>query len=371
MLPYFLLLLISSVFPLIFYCIKGNSVAYYNRRNILQDSNKLMLILFFIGLFILLSLRDISVGTDLIEYKIIFERCSSVQISELKEFRWELGYTFYNKLISLISKEYRLFLIITAIIILLPIYRLYSIEKRYVFLLIVLFINMPCFLMIFSGLRQAIATSIGVLAYMAIENKKNIRGILLILFASSFHISAFVLFLLFPAFYFKIKAKQLIYIVPILIAVYIFRIPILGLIMSYVPSNYSEFYGKIQQTGAFGMMILFLVFLTFAFVILDESIMSKKDYCMRNILLIATVFQLFVPIHGLIQRASYYFLIFVPVAILSVVQAPKRKLKNISDLAVVVMSCFFVLYFFYKAIFSTDNLLNVFPYRFFWSGVSW
>ena len=370
MLPYFLLLFISAVFPLMFYYFKGNSVVHYSRRNMLQDSNKLMLIIFFVGLFILLSLRDISVGTDLIEYKIIFERCSIVQVSELKELRWEIGYTFYNKLISLISNEYRVFLIVTAFIVILPIYKFYSKEKKYIFLLIVLFINMPCFLMIFSGLRQAIATSIGIFAYMAIENKKNIRGILLIFLAAAFHVSAFVLFLLFPAFYLKIKVKHLIYIIPMLIAVYIFRIPIFGFIISLVPSNYSEFYGKIQQTGAFGMMLLFLVFLTFAFVILDESIMSKKDYCMRNILLIATVFQFFVPIHSLIQRASYYFLIFVPIAIISVVQAPKRKLKNISDMAVVVMSCFFVLYFFYNAIFSTDNLLNVFPYRFFWSGVS-
>ena len=115
------------------------------------------------------------------------------------------------------------------------------------------------------------------------------------------------------------------------------------------------------------MMVLFLVFTVFSFVILDEETMTMKDYHLRNIMLIATVFQFFVPVHGLVQRASYYFLIFVPVSLISVVQAPKRKLKNVSDLAVVVMLCFFTLYFFYNASFTTDNLLDVFPYKFFWS----
>ena len=119
------------------------------------------------------------------------------------------------------------------------------------------------------------------------------------------------------------------------------------------------------------MMILFLIFLVFSFVVLDEASMSKRDYFMRNVLLIATTFQFFVPIHGLVQRASYYFMIFVPLSIISVVQAPKKYLKNISDLATVVIGVFFAVYFFCNATFSTDNLLDVFPYKFFWSGNGW
>lgn len=366
MLPYFLLLFFTAILPLVFYP-SGRVASGYNYSYVVQKRNKMTITIFFVGLFILLSLRDITVGKDLYTYKSIYEICYNNPFENLSRMQWELGYTIYNKLISFISKEYRFFLIVTAFIILKPIYKLYSKEKKYSFLLIVLFINMPCFLMIFSGLRQAIAISIGVLVYMAIENKKNIWGMLLIFLAISFHTSAFVLFLIYPAFFLRIKAKHLLYIVPTLIFIYIFRVPIFTFIIGLMPSKYIEFYGEMQQTGAFGMMILFFVFLTFSFVILDESVMSDKDYFMRNILLIATMFQLFVPIHGLIQRASYYFFIFVPVSILSIVQAPKRRLKNISNAAVVVMGGFFTLYFFYTAFFSTDNLLDVFPYKFFWS----
>lgn len=319
----------------------------------------------------MLALRDITVGKDLREYKSIFELCILSPFENLADMQWELGYTVYNKIISMISTSYRFFLIVTSVIILVPIYKLYSKEKKFSFLAIVIFINMPCFLMIFSGLRQAIAVSIGIFVYMAIENKKYILSVLLILIAISFHVSAVVLVLIYPALFLRIKAKHLLYIVPVMVGVYIFRIPLLQGIIGLLPNHYIKFYGEVEQTGAVGMMMLFLIFFVFSFVILDENSMSKRDYLMRNMLLISTIFQFFVPIHGLVQRASYYFLIFVPVAIIRIVQAPKKRLKNISDVAVVVMSVFFLSYFFFRAAFSTDNLLDVFPYKFFWSGEGW
>lgn len=370
MLPYFFLLFISVVFPLIAYhLVSGISVS--GDIGVVQKSNKMTILLFFFGLFILLALRDITVGRDIDTYKVIFYNCVNTSFENLSNMQWEVGYSVYNKIVSFIVTDYRFFLIITAIITLIPIYKLYSQEKQYSFLTIVLFLNMPCFLMIFSGLRQAIATSIGILAYMAIEKKKYIFSVLLILFAMTFHISAGCLFLFYPAFFFRIKSKHLFCIVPIMICVYLCRVPLLSALLAFLPGHYTQFYGEIQQTGAYGMMILFLIFCIFSFVILDESAMSKKDYFMRNVLLIATVFQFFVPIHGLIQRASYYFLIFVPISITRVVKAPKRYLKSISDFAVVVMAFFFSIYFFINASFSTDNLLDVFPYKFFWSGEGW
>lgn len=367
MIPYFLLLFVPMILPLILYRPIGN-ISYCGACELSQRRNKTTIILFFVVFFILLAMRDLTVGKDLAEYQTIFERCEDSSFSNLLDLQWELGYTGYNKIISSIYPNYRFFLIVTSFVTVFPIYKLYAREKKYSVLAILLFVNLPCFLMAFSGLRQAIAISIGVLAYMSLEKKNYVLSVALILLAVSFHISAFVLVLIYPAFFFKIKAKHLLFLVPVIIAIYIWRVPLILFVIQMLPSHYIEFYGEIQQTGAVGMMILFLIFSVFAFVVLDEKAMSKRDYFMRNVLLIATVFQFFVPIHGLVQRASYYFFIFVPISILSVVQAPKKHLKNISDVAVLVMGCFFALYFFYNAYFSTDNLLDVFPYKFFWGG---
>ena len=370
MIPYLLLLLIPAVFPLFAYRPKVMmSLAGYNE--LVEKRNQMTLIMFFAGFFALLALRDFSVGADLVTYRQIFENCQMTSFGNLSEMQWELGYTIYNKLVSMISENFRVFLIVTALIVLLPIYFLYSKERRYALLSILLFINMPCFLMIFSGLRQAIAISIGVLIYLMLENKKYVLSALLFAVAVFFHSSAIVLALTYVAFFVKIKTKHLYYILPVALGIYIWRVPLFYFILDFLPSRYVEFYSDLQQTGAIGMLILFLIFCAFSFVILDEDAMSKRDYFLRNMLLISTLFQIFVPIHGWVQRASYYFLIFVPIAIVSVVQAPKRYLKNISDLAVVVMGCFFALYFFYNAAYSTDNLLDVFPYQFFWGGEGW
>jgi len=370
MLPYVLLMFLPAIFPLIAYRpTVFTSVEGYEEMT--EKRNKMTLGLFFFFFFVLLALRDIAVGSDLITYKTIFQNTANTSFGDLSGSQWELGYIAYNKLISFISKNYRIFLMITSAVILLPIYKLYSKEKRYTYLLIVLFMNMPCFLIVFSGIRQAVAISIGALVYIAIDKKKYILSLLLILIAISFHMSAIVLFLMYPALLLRIKAKHLRYIVPAMLVIYLFRLRIFSFVLSFMPSRYVQFYGDVQETGAIGTLLLFLIFFVFSFVILDETEMTQRDFFMRNVLLIATVFQFFVPVHGLVQRASYYFLIFVPISIICVVKAPKRYLKNISDLAIIVLGCFFTVYFFGHAMFSTDNLLDVFPYRFFWSGQGW
>lgn len=368
MLPYLALLVSSVMLPLVFFQKRMGVISFQRHSQLSIKRNQTMISLFFLGLFVLLALRDITVGKDIRTYEAIFHKCSIIAFDRLPLLQWELGYTIYNKIVASIFNNYRFFLIITAAIVLIPIYKLYSMEAEYSYLVIIIFINMPCFLMIFSGLRQAIAISLGVVAYMLIKNKRYLWSILVILLAVSFHTSAGILVLLYPAYVMKIRAKQLLYIIPIIVAIYLFRVPILEFAISLMPSHYVEFYGEIEQTGAFGMMVLFILFSVFAFIVCDEAAMSPKDYFMRNILLVATVFQMFVPIHGLIQRASYYFLVFVPLSIICIMQSPKKYLKSISNLATIVIGCFFTLYFFYNAAFSADNLLDVFPYKFFWSG---
>ena len=366
MLPYFCLLFISIILPMLTY--KPIDTFFdCGARALAQKRNKITLRLFFCGFFALLAMRDLTVGSDLFEYRNLFELCQATSFDNLIKMKWEAGYTIYNKIVSIFTHSYRVFLMISAIVILIPIYKLYSKEENYSYLAILLFINMPCFLMIFSGIRQAIAMSIGIVAYIFLEKRKYILSGIMVFVAVLFHTSAFVLVLIYPAFFVKIKTKHLIFIATTIVAIYIWRVPLLQFLIQKMPSRYIESYSEIQSTGAVGMMILFLMFLAFSFIIQDENAMSKRDFFMRNMLLIATVFQIFVPIHGLIQRASYYFIVFTPVSILRVVQTPKKNMKSISEIAVFVMSFFFFTYFFYNAYFSTDNLLNVFPYKFCWS----
>ena len=61
MLPYFLLLSISAILPLFVYQSRGLRL-YRDYSVIIKKRNALTISVFFVGLFVLLSLRDFSVG---------------------------------------------------------------------------------------------------------------------------------------------------------------------------------------------------------------------------------------------------------------------------------------------------------------------
>lgn len=68
--------------------------------------------------------------------------------------------------------------------------------------------------------------SLGVPAWYSAKDKKLVRFILVVLLAMQFHTSAFMLFLIYPLYYAKITKKWLWFVVPCMVALYFFRMPI-------------------------------------------------------------------------------------------------------------------------------------------------
>jgi hypothetical protein len=130
MVVYLILLLSSALVPFAVYRTSG-IISGRTYEALVLKRNKLTVEIFFVGLFVLLALRDFSVGNDLGEYRLIFERCIYLPFERLSGLGWETGYTIYNKLVSFLTNDYRLFLAITAMITLIPIYKLYVNESRY------------------------------------------------------------------------------------------------------------------------------------------------------------------------------------------------------------------------------------------------
>jgi len=86
----------------------------------------------------------------------------------------------------------------------------------------------------------------------------------------------------------------------------------------------------------------------------------------RNITIIIVIIQLFAPIHALAMRFNYYLIIYLPLLISKVISRPKAELKNIAQLAHIVIVIFFTGYFFINA-YTGEDILQVFPYKFFWN----
>ena len=359
MLPYYLLLLL----PLITYGV----FAFILKNKPL--ANKLSLACFFSVLFLMLALRSDTVGIDVRGYEYYFHKIAATDWLNLYRcVDVEFGYILFNKIISSVTSEYQIFLAIVALITVLPVAFVYLKDTEYPDISIVLFINMSTFVLMFSGLRQAMAISIGLIVYYIISRKKGFIPILisalLILLAASFHLSALVLLLMYPMRYIKISLKWLLFIVsPIYLFVFIFNKSILSLAMTVLPEKYAKY--AIESTGSYTMIILFTAFLVYCYIMEDPKKTTAITSTLRNFLLLSLAVQLFAPISTVAMRFNYYYIIFLPLLIPKVINSCNEKYKFWAQLSHIAIVGFFTLYFFYTAHTGGDQL-RIFPYVPFW-----
>lgn len=352
MFPYFILVII----PIIIAILEMNKKSEKNKS----------IVIFFLIMFILLSLRNIKCGIDLANYNYFFKVNSMMTFSELIEFygiNGEILYYLLNKIISLVTNDFQILLTIIAAICIVPIAKLYKKESRNPILTIALFLTVAPFSMFFSGLRQSIAMAIVIIAFKFIKEKRLVLYIITILIASGFHQSAIIMLLLYPLYHAKITKKWLIFIVPLITFTFIFKNQIFSTLILF-SSKYAERYSVMTSTGAYSILILLILFDIYCFVFTDKDKETKEFIGLRNFLLCATCIQCFASINSTVMRINYYILIFIPILI-PMVYNNSIKYKKIVSLATTVMCIFFITYFFINA-YTSNDILNIYPYIPYW-----
>lgn len=338
------------------------------RKNInYQKKNRLSLLIFFVLLAILLSLRHQSVGSDTLIYSNAFKRLADMgwglNVNETMEF----GFLYYNKIVALISKNPQFFFTVTAVITCALIYSTYKRACEDASLTIVLFIIMSTFVMMFSGIRQMLAVALGFVAYEFTRNKKLVLFILTVCLAMTFHVSAFMIVFMYPLYYAKITKKWLIVVMPAIGLIYVFNEPIFFLLIRLI-SRYTKYESSVTSTGAYTMLILFTLFAIFSFLVPDDTKLDEETVGLRNFLLLSIAIQMFASLHVLAMRMNYYYIIFIPLLLPRIIRAADDRWKQFAVIGRYIMVGFFLLYFF--AIKANDaGNLHTFPYRFFWEAV--
>ena len=318
--------------------------------------------LFMLWFLLLLAFRSLQCGTDTRQYLRLFNEYSSQNLAAmLSDYDHEFGYKLLNKLIGGLTGNYQVFLIVTSAICVYLLWYFYKRESEIQLLTIALFLTVAPYMMYFSGIRQAIAISLGIPAWYAAKNKKLFRFILLVLLAMQFHTSAFMLFVIYPLYSAKITKKWLWVVVPGMVVVYIFKIPIFNTLRLLL---WQEYYETID-TGATSILMLLILFGIYSYVLPEEKALDKDTIALRNILLLSIVLQIFAMIHPLAMRMNYYFLIFVPILIPKIANRSKKQFTQIARLSVIVMTVYFMYYFISSVITDKDSL-NIFPYIPFW-----
>ena len=357
MVPYLLLVF----FPLMLWRI-GSLYRIKLGNKVLYEDKTAAIDMFMFIFLLLLSLRGLKCGNDTKQYLRLYEQYSRYNLSEiLNTYDHESGYKLLNKIVRNVFNNFQMLLVITSVTCVFPLWYFYKKESEIPPLTIALFLSVAPFVMYFSGIRQAMSMSLGILAWYAAREKRLIRFILVVVVAMFFHNSAFMLLVVYPMYRARITKKWLWFVVPCMFAVYIYR----NVIFNYLFLLLWKEYDTTPETGATMVLFLLIVFAVYSYMIPDEKQLDQDIIAMRNILLLSVVLQIFAMLHPLSMRMNYYFLLYVPILIPKIAKRCKKGYSQVAQLSVVVMTVFFIYYFLSNGIKDNDDL-NIFPYIPFW-----
>ena len=332
--------------------------------------NSMIVPMFFTLLFLLLALRNVSLGRDLPVYETYFAIHSGMAFEGIFEADMDILYVFLSWLVGRFTDNFHTFLVVVAAVTILPIAKVYSEDKQYGFLKIVLFMNMSVFIMLFSGLRQSLAIAFGLIAYEYVKKKKPLRFLLFALIAFGFHHTAFIVFLYYPVYYLRLRKIHLWFVIPAIAAVLVFNKQIFTWAADIAFSVFGDKYDvEVEETGAYLMIVLFALFAFAAYFFPDEKKMDAETAGLRNFLLMALIFQCFAPVHALAMRMNYYFIIFVPMVVPKIFKYTKDNIKDIAKITKGIVVGFFVVYYLvttYESCKTGISDLHTYPYVPFW-----
>ncbi len=366
MIPYVLLMFFPALFSSFIAQYRCKYVVDHDEKQMILNNNCLLHV-FFIMLMTILALRDETIGRDLRNYKHYFETISYMQFNEVLASEHDKLFYLLNWIVGRYTDNYQIFLTIVAVLTILPLAVIYTEDKKHGFLKIVLFMNMSTFIMMFSGLRQAIAISIGVFAYRYVKREKLLCFIICALIAWGFHHSAFMILPFYPLYQIKFKKKHLWFVVPAVLMFFIFNNQIFNWATNLIDSD--KYTSDVTNTGAYTMLILFIMFAVFSYIIPDENKMDDETLGLRNFLLIAVLLQCFSPIHNLAMRLNYYYIIFIPILLPRIISCAKDDLKEVAEFSKIILIIFFILYYTintYNSCQTGISALDIYPYVPYW-----
>lgn len=328
-----------------------------------QKKNTIALTFFFVLLTALVMFRAENIGNDTSNYMSYFRRYSNIDWGDLRTVDIEAGFSFFNKIVSLISTDPQFFLAAAGLAVSAMIYPTYKRLCTDASLTIVLFCILSTFGMMFSGIRQMLAVGIGFIAYRFVRERKLLLFLIASLIATTFHSSAFMIFAMYPLYHAKITKKWFRVVIPVMLIIFVFNEQIFGVLL-IILERFTRFDSAIEVTGAYTMIILFALFSVFSYIIPDENSLDEETIGLRNFLLFSLVLQMFAPFHFLAMRMNYYYIIFIPLLIPKIIKYRSERWKQVAVISRHVMVAFFLVYFFVNA--QSGGGLHVFPYHFFW-----
>lgn len=217
----------------------------------LRKRGRSFIIIAFIATFLLYSLRASNVGRDLPGYERMYLLSANYKWFDFSYVYFEPGYIILSKLCTSLGMSFQAFLTIVNAIILIPIFFFIWRYSKNAFLSVLIYVCYIFFEFNMTGIRQAMASSIVLAAFMYLLRSRKlgiVKYILFVLLASSIHRGASIALIYVPIHYIKrIKVFSLV-ILLITVFSYAFRNQVASLVAELVGgeivhANFAVYFG--------------------------------------------------------------------------------------------------------------------------------
>ncbi|WP_440898001.1 EpsG family protein [Amphibacillus sp. Q70] len=346
--------------------------------------NKVYMINVFLVLFFISAFRSVNIGNDTQDYFLMFYRFGNMNSVFNLDSTIEIGYRILNRALYTISSNTLILTTVTSAIIIGVFMKFIYKNSKITWLSVLLFLNLRIFYFTLSGIRQSIALAVILVSYKYVKERKFIPFFILVIVASTFHLTALVFLIVYPLSkinYTKKVMNTYLVISGLLFLLFdyfiIFILRFFPKYQVYISSSYFE------NTRLASMVDFFVILSIFVFGYIlrknfnnnevrikrkSKKTMIKNKYATeKNILLhiisLALLFTFIAINVSLVKRVGLYFFIFTIIYIPNVIQKIQDK-----NLKLLLLYSITVLTFAYNIIILIyrPEWQHVYPYEFFW-----
>lgn len=322
-----------------------------------QRGKIIILCLSFVEMFAIASLRDYKVGADTLNYVEAYKTICNLPWSELFTVDFEPGYIVYNKLLGLITPNPRILFVVSGAFISFAICKFVYRYSCDVALSMIIFICMTFFFHSLNILRQFLAISIALSGIKYIEHNQFFKYLIIVVFATSFHYTAFIMLVLYPLSKFNLSFLNALII--LFICGIISKILGRSLLQNILVLYYQQYSLNTSFEGGLNMM-LFLIVITFSCFLVLYKKNDKRTKLFKAMMLLACCLQVFALDFSLFARVVNYMSIGMLIFIPNVLGEIKNPHINLAAKAI----CYIIIIFYFLKIGLIDNLDCAVPYMF-------
>lgn len=300
-------------------------------------------------LTVLAALRAETVGNDTIEYLRLFENISITKDLSYFSPRFEIGYVYLNKILSLISYNPQIILIVTSSLIMYGFMRFIKKYSKIPMLSVFMFFSLGYYGMTMNTIRLNLAIVLILFSYDFLKKNKLFKFIIIVILASLFHRTAIVFLIALLMRKLSISLKLIMAIMITSSLLYILFPTILNLLFSIFPT-YQYYVGSVYLDGEIRLASIMNILVGLSIILLgaitkynnmnlvtDEIIKEKdsrrkseeeivNDEQLMFLFLIISVAITFLSFKfNLLDRVSDYFLVFSIVYLPNAIKHVKEK----------------------------------------------